>query len=86
MKVLSVATTYSSLVLLFCSQAADNFIKTVNPMRKSCSTSNSFSPVLMDSIILWTWVWTDLFFLPCYNVVSLSHENGSGRETVLQTI
>lgn len=47
MKVLSVATTYSSLVLLFLQSSSWLLylkFKTVNPKRKSCSASNLFSP------------------------------------------
>lgn len=47
MKVLSVATTYSSLVLLFLQSSSWLLylkFRTVNPKRKSCSASNLFSP------------------------------------------
>lgn len=47
MKVLSVATTYSSLVLLFLQSSSWLLylkFKTVNPKRKSCSASNLLSP------------------------------------------
>lgn len=64
MKVLSVATMYSSLVLLFLQSSSWLLylkFKTVNPKRKSCSASNLFSSRFTDNTILWAYVWTDFF-------------------------